>query len=69
MKREVVNGEVFKFTMSETINSLADEASESYGVSLSQAKELVISSLWYNIVRNEVIDHIGWMLGEEQEEE
>lgn len=53
-------------TATDVINNLVDHVLDNYsGISKSEAKKIVLSSLTYNVVIADVMNHVDWMMEEQ----
>lgn len=54
--------ELHDYTLTEAVNFIVEDIVEAKGISKALAKKLVINALLYNVVTDEIIGQVYWLM-------
>lgn len=65
---EPLGHSIYNLTWEAASKELAKDVAKAHGITMADARLLILNALIYNCVQDEVKGQIGWLLNEEEED-
>lgn len=65
---EPLGHEIYALTFEKATSTLAKEVAKEHGITVADARLMILNAIIYNCVQEEIKGQIDWLLGKEKEE-